>query len=134
MSRRARSLVCAVADLRRPAVIKLRTRESNRPSATRCRTLPFSALLVGCWLGQPLPRFSADLLLDPASLSLADRLRTIIDYSKILVLGAGEVLEFDTPANLLEKDDSVFADLCRKSGEYDELREIAMATREASKA
>lgn len=65
---------------------------------------------------------------------LTDRLRTIIDMDKIVVLGAGEVLEFDSPANLLEKDDSVFADLCRKSGEYDELRELAMAKRDALKA
>jgi len=53
---------------------------------------------------------------------------------KILVLGAGEVLEFDSPANLLEKDDSTFADLCRKSGEYDELKELAFAKRDSWKA
>lgn len=68
------------------------------------------------------------------TLHRSDRLRTIIDMDKIVVLGAGELLEFDSPANLLEKDDSVFADLCRKSGEYEELRELAMAKRDASKA
>jgi hypothetical protein len=65
---------------------------------------------------------------------LTDRLRTIIDMDKILVLGAGEVLEFDSPANLLEKDDSTFADLCRKSGEYDELKELAFVKRDSWKA
>ena len=58
---------------------------------------------------------------------------SVTDYDKILVLGAGEVLEFDSPANLLEKEGSVFAELCQKSGEYDELKEIAMAKRAEGK-
>lgn len=58
----------------------------------------------------------------------------LTDYDKILVLGAGEVLEFDSPANLLEQEGSVFADLCHKSGEYDDLRAIAMAKRDKERS
>jgi hypothetical protein len=68
---------------------------------------------------------------DPLS-SSPDRLRTIIDYDKILVLGAGEVLEFDTPSNLLDNDESAFADLCRKSGDYAELKQLAAAKRDSA--
>ncbi|SCV71654.1 BQ2448_3242 [Microbotryum intermedium] len=62
---------------------------------------------------------------DATILCIAHRLKTIIDYDKILVLGAGEVLEFDTPANLINDETSAFADLCRKSGDFDELKATA---------
>ena len=48
---------------------------------------------------------------------------------KILVLGNGNVLEFDTPWNLLEKEDSEFSELCRRSGEFDLLKELAEEAR-----
>lgn len=55
----------------------------------------------------------------------ADRLRTVIDYNKILVLDHGVVKEFDTPSNLLADADSMFSALCQKSGEYDVLKKMA---------
>ncbi|GAA5842131.1 hypothetical protein JCM9279_002796 [Rhodotorula babjevae] len=62
---------------------------------------------------------------DATILCIAHRLRTIIDYTKVLVLDHGRVLEYDTPAALLARDDSAFAALCRKSGEYEQLKEMA---------
>ncbi|KAK9321278.1 P-loop containing nucleoside triphosphate hydrolase protein [Lipomyces orientalis] len=48
-------------------------------------------------------------------LCIAHRLKTIINYDKILVLDAGTVAEFDTPWNLFQKEDSIFRSLCEKS-------------------
>ncbi|CAH7688816.1 hypothetical protein BY996DRAFT_4577718 [Phakopsora pachyrhizi] len=57
-------------------------------------------------------------------LCIAHRLKTIIDYDKVLVLGDGRVLEFDSPSALLDKEDSVFKQLCEKSGNFEELKEM----------
>ena len=42
-------------------------------------------------------------------------LQTIIDFDKILVLGNGEVLEFDSPEVLLANLDSAFSSMVRES-------------------
>ncbi|GAA5950453.1 hypothetical protein JCM3765_004553 [Sporobolomyces pararoseus] len=62
---------------------------------------------------------------DATILCIAHRLRTIIDYDKVLLLDHGVVLEYDTPLNLLMDEKSSFAALCEKSGELETLREMA---------
>ncbi|BEJ16010.1 hypothetical protein CspHIS471_0506150 [Cutaneotrichosporon sp. HIS471] len=52
-----------------------------------------------------------DLPSDTTVLTVAHRLATVMDYDKILVLGAGKVLEFDSPSALKEDKDSYFAKL-----------------------
>ncbi|CAG8465353.1 5760_t:CDS:10, partial [Scutellospora calospora] len=64
---------------------------------------------------------------DATLLCIAHRLRTVVDYDKILVLDAGTVMEFDHPYILLQKPDSVFRGMCDRSGELGELIEIAKA-------
>ncbi|CAK5268423.1 unnamed protein product [Mycena citricolor] len=49
-------------------------------------------------------------------LTIAHRLRTIIDYDRILLLDKGQVLEFDAPATLLANSDSSFYKLCQATG------------------
>jgi ABC-type multidrug transport system fused ATPase/permease subunit len=44
-------------------------------------------------------------------LTVAHRLATVMDYDKILVLGKGKLLEYDTPENLKADKDSYFAKL-----------------------
>ena len=48
-------------------------------------------------------------------ITVAHRIKTIINYDKILVLDAGEVKEFDTPTNLLKDENSLFHELYTKS-------------------
>jgi len=58
-------------------------------------------------------------------LTVAHRIRTVIDYDRLLVLDAGRVAEFDTPYNLLQKEDGIFKNMCLQSGMYQELLETA---------
>lgn len=60
-------------------------------------------------------------------LCIAHRIRTVIDYDRILVLDHGEIKEFDTPYNLITKEDGVFHQMCERSGEYAELLAVATA-------
>jgi len=57
---------------------------------------------------------------DRTVLTIAHRLQTVLDSDRILVLGDGKILEFDTPQNLLQKDESsdpsaVFAKMYREA-------------------
>ncbi|KAF9169153.1 hypothetical protein BGX21_010914 [Mortierella sp. AD011] len=53
---------------------------------------------------------------DSTVLTIAHRLNTVIDYSRVLVLDHGEIKEFDTPANLLSRPDSVFSSMVDETG------------------
>ena len=57
--------------------------------------------------------------------SVAHRLRTVIDYDKLIVLDKGVVSEFDTPWNLIQKEDGIFRNMAMKSGMFAELERIA---------
>ncbi|KAL0091774.1 hypothetical protein J3Q64DRAFT_1831157 [Phycomyces blakesleeanus] len=65
---------------------------------------------------------------------IAHRLRTIMDYDRVLVLDQGKVVEYDTPANLLIHDagTGLFKSMCEKSGELDVLTEMANNAEELS--
>lgn len=48
-------------------------------------------------------------------LCIAHRLKTILNYDRILVLEKGEIAEFDTPLNLFQKEDGIFRSMCTRS-------------------
>lgn len=62
---------------------------------------------------------------DCTILCIAHRLRTVIEYDKILVLDQGEIAEFASPLDLLNTPDSIFNKMCENSGEYDALVALA---------
>ncbi|KAJ2490030.1 hypothetical protein IWW37_003505 [Coemansia sp. RSA 2050] len=66
---------------------------------------------------------------------IAHRLRTIIDYDRVLVLDNGQIAEFDSPSSLLRKESGgIFKSMCEKSGEYDHLLAAATAAAAAAAA
>ncbi|EIN03587.1 multidrug resistance-associated ABC transporter [Punctularia strigosozonata HHB-11173 SS5] len=64
---------------------------------------------------------------DSLLLTVAHRLRTVIDYDRLIVLDKGTIAEFDTPYNLLQNPDGIFRNMCLKSGSYSELEGAAKA-------
>lgn len=58
-------------------------------------------------------------------LTIAHRLRTIIDYDMILVMDAGRVVEYENPYVLITNHDSLFYSMCENSGELDTLIKLA---------
>ncbi|KAI0372366.1 multidrug resistance-associated ABC transporter [Pilatotrama ljubarskyi] len=63
-------------------------------------------------------------------LTVAHRLRTVIDYDRLIVLDKGELAEFDTPLNLILKEGGIFRSMCLKSGTFAELEAAAKAKAE----
>lgn len=58
-------------------------------------------------------------------LTVAHRLRTIMDYDKILVLSDGKVLEYDTPKALLSNPEGFLRSLVDSSSEKSDLEALA---------
>ncbi|KAF7342473.1 ABC bile acid [Mycena venus] len=68
---------------------------------------------------------------DSLLITIAHRLKTIIDYDRLVVLDHGKVVEFDTPYALIRKEDGVFRGMCLKSGSFGELEAAARVKEEA---
>ena len=65
---------------------------------------------------------------DCTIITIAHRLQTIMDADRVLVMDAGRLIEFDQPALLLARPDSLFAGLVRSAGPFAErhLRRMAL--------
>ncbi|KAI0357684.1 multidrug resistance-associated ABC transporter [Trametes cingulata] len=71
---------------------------------------------------------------DSLLVTVAHRLRTIIDYDRLIVLDQGKLAEFDTPMKLMQKEDGIFRNMCLQSGSFAELEAAAKAKAAASGA
>ncbi|KAI0312306.1 multidrug resistance-associated ABC transporter [Amylostereum chailletii] len=60
-------------------------------------------------------------------LTIAHRLRTVIDYNRVMLLEEGRIMELDTPAKLLADPTSRFYGLCKATGkeEFAVLKNLA---------
>ncbi|KAL5522541.1 hypothetical protein ACEPAG_8557 [Sanghuangporus baumii] len=64
---------------------------------------------------------------DSTIFTIAHRLRTVIGYSRVMVLDQGRIVEFDRPAALLARPSSHFYALCKAQGneEFSVLKKLA---------
>ncbi|KII83783.1 hypothetical protein PLICRDRAFT_702353 [Plicaturopsis crispa FD-325 SS-3] len=67
---------------------------------------------------------------DSLLLTVAHRIKTVIDYDRLIVLDKGQIAEFDTPHNLIQKEDGIFRNMCLKSGTFADLEAAAKAKAE----
>jgi len=58
-------------------------------------------------------------------LTIAHRIRTIADFDRVIVMSAGEVVEFDRPLALMQKEGGLFRAMCEQSSDYEGLLAIA---------
>ncbi|KAI9260598.1 hypothetical protein BDA99DRAFT_86302 [Phascolomyces articulosus] len=71
---------------------------------------------------------------DSTLICVAHRLRTVIDYDRVLVIDQGRVVEYDTPWNLLNQSPpSLFRAMCEQSGELNTLIDMARPTTNTNK-
>lgn len=97
-----RQLVClARALLKQPRVLVLDECTASVDMATDAR----------------IQRVVREAFAQATTLTIAHRLATIMDSSRILVLNAGRVAEFDTPRALLQRSGGILACLVAQTGE-----------------
>lgn len=49
----------------------------------------------------------------------------MIDYDRLIVLDKGSIAEFDTPWNLIRRENGIFRHMALKSGMFTELERVA---------
>jgi ABC-type multidrug transport system fused ATPase/permease subunit len=68
--------------------------------------------------------------LENTTVTIAHRLKTIVDYDKVLVLDHGKVIEYGEPWELIKNEDGMFRGMCEGSGEMSVLLDMADKAKE----
>ncbi|CAO3565922.1 unnamed protein product [Mortierella alpina] len=66
---------------------------------------------------EPIQRTIREVFADRTVLTIANRIKTVMDASKILVMEQGQVVEFEAPGVLLQQPESLFFKLAHQAGE-----------------
>ena len=78
--------------------------------------------LLNCFFSlnilQKIQRTIREELKNAIVITIAHRLKTVMDYDRILVLDEGRIVEFDTPWVLLQTPNSAFREMCRDSADW----------------
>lgn len=76
-----------------------------------------------------IQRTIRERFVDSTVLTIAHRLRTVMDSDRIMVMDAGQIAEFDVPHLLLQNSEGAFSQMVTATGqEAESLRGIAAAT------
>ena len=67
---------------------------------------------------QKIQRTIREELKNAIVITIAHRLKTVMDYDRILVLDEGRVVEFDTPWVLIQTQNGAFREMCRNSADW----------------
>ncbi|CAK5270991.1 unnamed protein product [Mycena citricolor] len=58
-------------------------------------------------------------------ITVAHRLKTVVDYDRVVVLDRGRVVEIGAPLELMMSDGGLFRSMCVQSGKFEELESLA---------
>ncbi|KAF9967324.1 hypothetical protein BGZ70_009949 [Mortierella alpina] len=97
-----RSLLCLARALLRPSKILI---------------LDEATAAVDVETDELIQRTIREVFKDRTVLTIAHRIKTVMDASKILVMEQGQVVEFEAPGVLLQQPDSLFFKLAHQAGE-----------------
>jgi ABC-type transport system involved in Fe-S cluster assembly fused permease/ATPase subunit len=67
---------------------------------------------------QKIQRTIREELNNAIVITIAHRLKTVMDYDRILVLDEGRIVEFDNPWVLMQTQNSAFREMCRNSADW----------------
>ena len=67
---------------------------------------------------QKIQRTIREELTNAIVITIAHRLKTVMDYDRILVLDEGRIVEFDAPWVLIQTPNSAFREMCRNSADW----------------
>jgi ABC-type multidrug transport system fused ATPase/permease subunit len=76
-------------------------------------------------MDEMIQRTIATEFADCTIICIAHRIKTVVEYDRILVLDQGEIAEFDSPLSLLNQPESIFYKMCENSGEFESLLTLA---------